>query len=133
MSEENTVVTEEKWKKISDKKYQRLTSEGEWTSIDVPYGRVEQIFEAFLGEGGIIDPHTGAVVTDLYTLITKFRVIGDILLTEYDAQGEVKVKGNCKVLSPDELPPLFSIAVDILENFTEAIKKMKKLGLGQVA
>jgi hypothetical protein len=133
MSDVNTVVTEEKWKKLSDKKYQRKNSEGEWVTIDVPYGKVELIFTEFIGEGGMIDPATGAVVADLPTLITKFKSIGNIVLTEFDAQGEVKVAGNCKVLSPDEIPALFEIAVDILETFTDAIKSMKKLNLGLMA
>src|SRR4051812_23952085 len=98
-------MSEAKWKRVSDKKYQRLVGD-EWVTIDMPYGKVEMIFDEFIGEGGIIDPATGMVITDLQTLIRKFGKVGSLVLTEFDAQGEVKVPGNCKVLDPSEIPPL---------------------------
>jgi hypothetical protein len=113
-------MSEAKWKRVNDKKYQRLVGD-EWVSVDMPYGKVELIFNEFIGEGGLIDPATGFVATDLPTLIGKFGKIGGIVLTEFDSQGEVKTIGNTKVLDPCEIPPLFEIAVCVIENFTKAI------------
>lgn len=124
-----SVAKEATWKRISDRKYQRLDAEGEWKTIDMPYGKVELIFNEFIGEGGIIDPDTGMVKTDLGTLMSKFGVIGNIILTEFDGQGEVSVKGNTKNLSYKEVPPLFEIAVDVIESFTAAITVMEKLSM----
>jgi hypothetical protein len=121
-------MSEAKWKRISDKKYQRLVGD-EWVSVEMPYGKVELIFDEFVGAGGIIDASTGLVVTDLPTLIKKFGSIGNIVLTEFDAAGEVKTPGNCRVLSPDEIPPLFEIAVDVIENFTRVIGNVKGLAM----
>jgi hypothetical protein len=121
-------MSEAKWKRISDKKYQRLVGE-EWVSVDMPYGKVELIFDEFVGAGGIIDAATGLVMTDLPTLIKKFGSIGNIVLTEFDAAGEVKTPGNCRVLSPDEIPPLFEIAVDVIEVFTSAVSSLKGLSM----
>lgn len=115
------------WKKISDKKYQRLNSEGEWVTVDVPYGKVEMVFDEFIGAGGLIDPASGAILGDMSSLVSKFKTVGNVILTEFDAEGEIKKKGNCLALDPNEIPPLFEIAVDIIETFSGAISKMKKL------
>lgn len=113
------------WKKISDKKYQRLADNEEWVSIDVPYGKVESVFAEFIGNNGLIDPTTGMVKTDLATLIGSFGSVGDIVLSEYDAQGNVSVKGSCRGLAPTEVPPLFEIATDIINSFISAISAMQ--------
>lgn len=118
-------ATEPKWKKISSKKYQRLTAEGEWATVDMPYGKVEELFAAFIGNGGLINTETGMVATDLPTLINSFGIVGDIVLTEYDKQGEVVVKGNRKILDPSEIPTLFLIATDVINSFIEAISTMQ--------
>lgn len=122
------MAEEAKWKRITAKKYQRQTAAGEWLTVDMPYGKVELLFNEFIGEGGIISPLTGMIMTDITTLISKFGTVGAIVLTEYDAQGEVVTKGNCASLDPEEVPVLFEIATDVIENFTKAISTMRGLG-----
>jgi len=123
------VEPKETWKQLSDRKYQRLNAEGEWVTIDVPYGKIEMLLSEFLGKNGIIDPATGIVKTDLMTLISNFGTIGDIMLTEFDEQGKVKVPGNVKNLSMTEVPALFTMAVHIIETFINAVSSMQGAGM----
>lgn len=119
------MAEEAKWKKITDKKYQRLTDEGEWATVDVPYAKVALLFQTYLGGNGLIDPTTGAVKTDLLTLISSFGELGDILLTEYDNQGNVVTPGNTKMMSIAELVPLFEISTAVIENFIGAVSAIQ--------
>lgn len=119
---------EKKWKKINEKKYQRMTADGEWVNIDVPYGKVELIFAEFIGLGGMIDGETGAVTTDVVTMISSLSSVGDLLLSEFDPQGELITKGSCKGLATSEVPVLFEIATDIIQNFIQVIATMKGAG-----
>jgi hypothetical protein len=113
------------WKRINDKKYQRLDAAGEWVGIDVPYGKVELIFEEFIGSGGLIDAY-GNIATDPRTLLAKFGPVGNILLSTFDEKGLLKEEGNCRCLSPSEIPPLFEIAVDVIKNFMLVTAAMEK-------
>lgn len=119
-------MADKKWRKISEKKYELLAEEGA-IIIDVPYGKVELIFQEFLGNNGVIDPTTGTVQTDLLTLITSFGTVGNIVLTKFDLQGNLVEEGNCKALTPSLVPSLFEIAIDVIENFTQVISGMAQM------
>lgn len=112
------------WKKINEKKYQ-LEIEGEFKTIDVPYGKVEAVFDAFVGAGGMVDAE-GRVVNDLTALIRNFGKVGDIMLTTYDEKGKVAEEGCCAVLSTTETIELFEVAQDVITGFIGAITRMQE-------
>ena len=115
-------VTEEvapKWKKINSKKYQVELEEG-WKDINVPYGKVEKLIEAFFASGGIINA-AGEVSTSVPVLVKSFGTIGDILLSEYDSQGNCTKEAYCRDLSYEEVPELFKLATDVIENFMKVV------------
>lgn len=122
-------MAEQKWKKITDKKYQRMTAEGEWVNIDMPYGKVELVFAEFIGGNGLIDAASGTVKTDLMTLIGSFGSVGNIILSEFDAQGNLVAKGNTKALDMTEIPALYQIAIDVIENFMQVISGIRATGV----
>ena len=122
-------MAEKKWKKVTDKKYQRLTAEGEWVNIDMPYGKVEMVFAEFIGNNGLIDADSGLVRTGLRTLIASFGSVGNIILSEFDAQGNLVAKGNTKVLDMTEIPALYEIAIDVIENFMQVISGIRGTGV----
>lgn len=116
-------MSEKKWRKLSEKKYELVTDEGTIV-IDMPYGKVEKIFIEFMGNNGVIDPTTGLVQTDLLSLIISFGSVGNTVLTKYDPEGNVLEEGNCKALTPSLVPSLFEIAKDVIENFIKVISGM---------
>jgi hypothetical protein len=107
------------WKKLSERRYQAVIND-EVVTLDVPYGKSEAIFTAFLSSGGVINEE-GEVVTDPLTLIHSFRRVGDILLTKYDRAGEIIEEGHCADLSVTEVKTLFEVAMDVVTGFTETI------------
>ncbi len=111
------------WEKISDKKYALRLNE-ELTDINVPYGKVEKLFSAFVGSGGIISVD-GVVQNDIVSLIKNFSNVGDILLSTYGPRGEVIVEGDCSQLSTLEIISLFEIGTDVIEGFIKTITTMK--------
>lgn len=113
------------WKKCSPKLYQ-IELDGRYVDVPVPYIKVEKIFSEFMGNGGLIDPTTGLVTTDLMILISSFGSVGDAVLTEYDEQCRVVKAGNCRSLSFEEVPELFEIAVDVIENFIGRLSRNSK-------
>lgn len=117
--EEAEVEVPVKWKKINDKKYQVELSDG-WKDIFVPYGKVEKLIEAFFSNGGIIDSE-GKVTTSVPVLVRNFGSIGDIMLSTYDNQGNITEATYCRHLSYKEVPELFKVAADVIENFMEVV------------
>jgi hypothetical protein len=113
------------WKKINSKKYQ-VELDGEWTGLAVPFGKVEKIVEAFFGNGGVVDVETGTVLTSIPVLVRSFGELGDILLSDFDHAGEVKEKRSCRELSLEEVPQLFEVAVDVIQNFTAAVLNLQE-------
>lgn len=115
-------IEEKKWRKVNSKRYQILIDE-EWQVIDCPYLKVENIVQIFIGNGGMINPISGEVETDPITLISSFKTVGNALLTEHDKEGNVTKEGNCSMLSYEDLPVLFEIAVDIISGFIGLVVK----------
>lgn len=112
------------WQKISDKRY-TLRINDEPTDILTPYGKVERIFQAFVGTGGVISAE-GVVQNDIISLISNFSNVGNILLSTYGPRGEIVVEGDCSQLSTVEVISLFEIGTDVLEGFIATITEMKK-------
>lgn len=111
------------WMKVTDKLYQ-LQIDGKYVDIHTPYGKTELIFKAFVGAGGIIS-EDGSVINDIPSMISNFKVVGNILLSTYGPRGEYVVEGDCTTLSNDEVIELFQVATDIVEAFIVCIGKMK--------
>lgn len=131
MADQETVTSNKRWKRISSKKYQVELDEG-WKEIFVPYGKVEILLSAFSALGGQVGDE-GDLAVDMFTLVRSFGELGDILLTEYDNEGQVKEKGSCRDLSFEEIVPLFEIAKDVMENFTATISAQLNAGMGEEA
>lgn len=108
------------WKKLNSKKYQ-VELDGEWQPVFVPYGKVELLIEEFFNKGGMVDPATGSVLTDITVLVRAFGTLGDILLSEYDSRGLLVKEVSCREFAPEDIPQLFEIAVDVIQNFTKAV------------
>lgn len=111
-----------KFKRINGKQYQ-IELSGKWTDLDVPYGKVEALVKAFFTKGGMVDPDTGMVATDMGTLIASFGILGDILLSTYDDTGNIRKKGSCRGLEPEDVPTLFLLASEIIGNFIKVVSK----------
>lgn len=108
-----------KWKKINSKKYQVELEDG-WRDVFVPYGKVEKLIEAFFANGGILDAD-GKVTTSVPVLVKSFGTIGDILLSDYDSKGDCVREVYCRDLSFEEVPELFKVSVDVIENFMKVV------------
>ena len=118
------------WDKISEKLYS-IRLNDKMTDIECPYGKVEAVFKAFVGAGGIVTDE--GVQTDIVGLINNFAVVGDIILTKYDDKGKIVEEGNCRNLSASEISELFEIGSDIVEGFLNTISKLnQKKNLGMV-
>jgi hypothetical protein len=111
------------YNKVSSKLYQ-ATVNGKYVDINCPYGKVQAVFSAFIGAGGMIT-EDGQVQTDIISLISNFQRVGDILLTEYGAKGDIISEGDCSILDTEETVELFEIAVDVVTGFIETITAMQ--------
>jgi len=107
------------FQKINDKKYS-IRIDGNLTDIDVPYGKSQALFEAFVGSGGVIDSE-GNVKNDVMSMVRSFGTVGDILLSKYGAKGAVVEQGDCSELSTGEAIELFQMASEIVSDFIQAI------------
>lgn len=112
------------FKKVSNKEYE-IQIDGRTHTIRVPFGKTELIFREFISSGGMIDPTTGAVQTDLISLISSFHSVGDVLLTEFDETGKVTKEGNCFDLETEDLIVLFQLATEVIENFIKGLTAMR--------
>lgn len=113
------------YKKISEIEYE-VQANGRTKSIKIPFEKVSMLFRSFIANGGIIDPTTGQVQTDIISLITSFRDVGDILLSEYDDMGKLVEQGNCSQLDSREVIGLFVLASDQIANFILELTEMQK-------
>lgn len=113
--------------KQSDKLY-RTEIDGKLTDIFVPYCKTELIFQAFISSGGQINEE-GQVDTDPLLAFATFKTVGNVLLTEYDQDGNITKNGNCAMLSPAELRDLFLIGKDSVENFISALGDLNQTTL----
>jgi hypothetical protein len=103
------------YRKVNNKEYE-ITIDGRTKTIMIPFGKTELIFKEFIAHGGVIDPATGEVQTDILSLIASFRSVGDILLTEYDEVGKVAKEGTCADLD----------ATEVIANFIRGLEAMQK-------
>ncbi len=113
------------FKKITNKEYE-VEINGRTKTIMVPFGKTELIFKEFISNGGVIDPITGEVQTDIISLISSFKSVGNILLTEYDEAGKITKEGNCVDLEAAEVITLFQVATKVIENFILELTAMQK-------
>lgn len=111
--------------KLNSKEYE-IKLNGKTKLISVPFGKVEKIFAAFIQNGGVIDPSSGEVQTDVMTLIMSFRSVGDLLLTDFDKEGTPIEVGSCSDLDATEVTELFQIAVDVIKNFFLNLLQMQQ-------
>lgn len=112
------------YRKISSTEYE-VQVKGRTQVINVPFGKTEAVFKAFISNGGIIDPITGLVQTDIMSLISSFTDVGNTLLTEYDETGKVVTPGNCSSLETSEVVALFKLATEIVEGFIETLTQIQ--------
>lgn len=120
-----TTTSEQKpFKKISEIEYE-VQINGRTKLIKVPFEKVSLLFRAFISNGGIIDPTTGQVQTDIISLISSFKEVGDILLTEYDDYGKVIEAGNCGNLGTTEVIALFQLATSQIESFIASLTGLR--------
>lgn len=117
---------ERAFKKISPTEYV-IIIEGQPRTIKTSFGLNELLFKEYILGGGIIDIETGEVTTDVLTLISSFRPIGNILLTEYDEDGKVVSKGATFKLGTADLVNLFLLASELIMDFTKDLETAKRI------
>lgn len=113
------------FRKISEKEYE-LVINGRTKTISIPYIKVEKLFSAYVTNGGVIDEN-GQVVTDIVTLVTSFRAVGDIMLTEYEVVNNkivVAEEGDCSSLSHSEVIALFQLSSEVISNFILSLSQI---------
>lgn len=115
-------MSEEKYKKISDSEFQ-LEINNKYETIKMPFGKVEALLKCFAGNGGLIDPETGIVKTDLLTLVSQFGELGTIALSTFNEDGEMTEKRSCKGLSHKDVINLFMFIQDVIQGFIQAISE----------
>lgn len=115
---------EKPFKKVSPTEYEIVIG-GKTKLINVPFGKTEKIFACFISAGGIINEY-GEVTTDILSLISSFKSVGDTLLTEFDDAGKVVTEGNCNLLSSVEVISLFQLATEVVENFIKELATLQK-------
>ena len=109
------------FKKISDKRYQSEI-DNEYVNIDVSFGKVEILF----GEFWQYVTADGKISIDPLQMVLSMKKVGNILLTKYDAKGELIEEGNCINLSAIELADLFEIGQEVVLAFINVISARGK-------
>lgn len=117
--------TPKAFKKVSETEYE-ITLNGRTKTIQVPFEKVSQVFKCFISNGGIIDPETGTVQTDIISLISSFKEVGNTLLTTHDETGKVLEEGNCANLSTADVIALFTLATTVVEDFIKELTTLQK-------
>lgn len=112
------------FKKVSATEYEIIIG-GKTKLVNIPFGKTEKIFSCFISSGGIINEQ-GEVTTDIISLISSFKSVGDTLLTEYSDVGKVVEEGNCSNLSTAEVVALFQLATEVVENFIRELSILQK-------
>lgn len=98
---------------------------GKTKSIMIPFGKTEAVFKAFISNGGVVNPETGQVTNDILSLISSFKDVGNVLLTEYDENGKVVVEGNCSNMDTAEVVALFKLATEVVEGFIKTLTQIQ--------
>lgn len=113
------------FRKVSPTEYEMVIG-GRTKLIKVSFGKTEILFKDFISKGGIVNPETGEVETDIISLISSFKDVGNTLLTEYDDYGKVTEAGNCGSLATTEVIALFSLATHVIEDFIKGLAAIQK-------
>lgn len=113
------------FKKITNKEYE-IQLNGRTQTVFVPFAKTQALFKIFVQGGGIIDPISGQIQTDILTLIDSFQEVANLLLTEYDELGKVVKEGNCADLESSDVIALFQLASEVLSAFTSELMAMQK-------
>lgn len=116
-------MVEKPFKKVGPIEYE-VQLGGRTKTLKVPFNTTQAIFSSFISSGGVIDPVSGEVQQDILSLITSFKAVGDILLTEHDEEGKVTVEGNCSTLSAEDVIVLFQLASEIIQDFIQRLTQM---------
>lgn len=114
------------YRKLNELEYEVQVA-GKTKLITVPFEKVSLLFKDFISNGGIIDAETGQVQTDIISLISSFKDVGNTLLTEFDEKGKVVEEGNCAILSTTEVIGLFQLATSVIENFIKELTLLQKI------
>lgn len=109
------------YKRISEKRYQSEI-DNEYVNIDIPFGRTEILFQEFCK----YITADGKMVIDPIQMVLSMKTVGNIMLTKFDAKGEVTEQGNCSNLSATELADLFEIGQEVVLAFIEVISARGK-------
>lgn len=119
-------MVEKPFKKVGPIEYE-VQLNGRTKTLKVPFNTTQAIFSSFISSGGVINPVTGEVQQDILQLITSFKSVGDILLTEHDEDGKVLKEGNCSSLSAEDVIVLFQLASEIIQDFIQRLTQMNQL------
>lgn len=115
---------EQAFKQVSPIEYE-IQLAGRTKTIRIPFAVTEAVFKNFVSSGGLINPQTGEVQQDILQLITSFKAVGDILLTERDEEGKVLKEGNCANLCAEDVIVLFQLATSVVESFIKTLTQMR--------
>jgi len=113
------------FKKITNKEYE-IQLNGRTQTIFVPFAKTQALFKIFISNGGVVDPTTGEIQTDILTLIDSFQEVANLLLTEYDDLGKLVKEGNCASLESADVIALFQLASEVLSTFILELTSMQK-------
>lgn len=113
---------QEPFVKVSEVEYQVLLG-GKYVSISTPFEKVSQIFNLYISLGGVLDPATGEVQTDIITLVGSFKAVANLLLTQHDEEGKVVKEGNCAALATSDVITLFKLANELIMVFTKELER----------
>ena len=111
---------------ISPTEY-KIIIDGKPRTIKTSFGLNELLFREFIYGGGIINPETGEITTDIMSLISSFRPIGDILLTEFEDYGKVVTQGTTFNLKTKDLVNLFKLASELIMLFIPELEALKEI------
>ena len=113
---------QEPFVKVSEVEYQVLLG-GKYVSISTPFEKVSPIFNLYISLGGVLDPATGEVQTDIITLVGSFKAVANLLLTQHDEEGKVVKEGNCAALATSDVITLFKLANELIMVFTKELER----------
>jgi hypothetical protein len=119
-------AAEKPFVKVTPTEY-RITIAGEPRTIKTSFGLNELLFREFITGGGLINPTTGEITQDIMALISSFRPVGDILLTEFDDYGKVVVQGSTFTLGTSDLINLFMLASELIMLFIAELERLKEM------
>ena len=114
-------MTQEAFVKVSETEYQVMLK-GKYVTISTPFEKVSQIFSLYISLGGVIDPTSGEVQTDIMTLVSSFKSVAILLLTEHDEEGKVTKEGNIAGMSTIDVINLFKLSTELIKGFTSVLE-----------